>query len=403
MKKIYTADRIFTGERWLEHHAIIVQDDRIQDVVPVTQLTELAPAEPSSPKQPSSAQQSSSAKPSSAEQLSSVPQPSTQQPSSPQHFGGNLAPAFIDLQIYGAHGKLLSVFAEPDSLARLNTYCRSGGAAYCLPTLATNSYEVFRKGIDAVRAYWQSGGQGVLGIHLEGPWINPVKKGAHLDSLIHSPSLQQVREILTYGKDVIRMITLAPEVCTKEVIDLIVSQGIVVSAGHSDATYDQAKQAFADGVTAVTHLYNAMSPLAHRAPGLAGAAMDDEQVMASIIPDGHHVAYPAIRIAKSVMQDRLFVITDAVTDTDQGPYQHYLAGDKYESAGILSGSALTMGKAVRNLVNHAGIDLAEALRMASLYPARVVGLDNRLGKIAKGYAAKFVLIDDKLEPAGLVD
>lgn len=363
-QKLYTADRIFTGERWLERHAIAVNDNQITGILPLGDVAN---------------------------------------PAAVQAFDGKLiAPAFIDLQLYGAYGRLLSVYPDPDSLARLNEYCRSGGAVYCLPTLATNTYEVFRYAIDAIREYWKNGGEGVLGVHLEGPWLNPVKRGAHLASLIHSPSWQQVNEMLEYGKGVIRMITLAPEVCTKEVIGHIVSQGIVVSAGHSDAAYEQAKQAFADGVTAVTHLYNAMSPLAHRAPGLAGAAMDDDRVMASIIPDGHHVDYPAIRIAKAVMQHRLFIITDAVTETAEGPYQHYLAGDKYESAGTLSGSALTMGKAVRNLVNHAGVDLGEALRMASLYPAQVMGLDDRLGKIEKGYDAKFVLMDDKMEIAGLL-
>ncbi len=363
-RKIYVAERIFTGERWLENQAIVVDDGLISDIVPTEQIPETAVV---------------------------------------QRFDGNIiAPAFIDLQIYGAYGRLLSVYPEADALFRLNEYCRSGGAAHCLPTVATNTYEVFRSAIDAVREYWEKGGEGVLGLHLEGPWINPAKRGAHIESLIHSPSVRQVKEVLDYGKDVIRMITLAPEVCSEEVIGLILSRGIVVSAGHSNAAYEQAKDAFAGGVTAVTHLYNAMSPLQHRLPGLAGAAMDDDKVMASIIPDGHHVAYPAIRIAKAIMKHRLFIITDAVTETDKGPYQHYPAGDKYESAGILSGSALTMGKAVRNLVNHAGIALDEAIRMASLYPAQLMGLDNRLGKIAKGYTAKFVLIDREKEIAGLL-
>jgi len=190
------------------------------------------------------------------------------------------------------------------------------------------------------------------------------------------------------------MITLAPELCSQEVIDLILSYNVVISAGHSNASYEQAKKSFASGITTVTHLYNAMSPLQHRAPGLVGAAMDGNQVMASIIPDGHHVDFAAIRIAKAVMKERLFIITDAVTETDKGGYQHQLAGDKYEAGGILSGSALTMGKSVRNLVDHCGIEWGEALRMCSLYPARLMGLENELGKIEKGYKAKMVLMDD---------
>jgi N-acetylglucosamine-6-phosphate deacetylase len=186
-------------------------------------------------------------------------------------------------------------------------------------------------------------------------------------------------------------------VCSKEVIDLILSHNIIISAGHSNATYDEAKTGFANGITAVTHLYNAMSPLQHRQPGLAGAAMDDANVIASIIPDGHHADYAAVRIAKQVMKERLFVITDAVTDTNEGYYQHKVAGDKYEAGGILSGSALTMEKALQNLVNHAGIELAEALRMCSLYPARVLNMENELGKIEKGYKASMVVINNRME------
>jgi N-acetylglucosamine-6-phosphate deacetylase len=181
------------------------------------------------------------------------------------------------------------------------------------------------------------------------------------------------------------------------IIELILSYGVVISAGHSNASYEEAKVAFDKGITTVTHLYNAMSPLQHRAPGLAGAAMDDDRVMASIIPDGYHVDYAALRIAKKAAGKRLFAITDAVTTTTEGYYQHQPAGDKYEAAGILSGSALTMNKALRNLVqnNIAGID--EALRMCSLYPAQALRLDERLGRIAPGYDAQMVVLSKSFE------
>ena len=361
--KAHIAETIFTGEKWIKNHAVIVQDRMIKELIPVADIPSSIFIE--------------------------------------QHKG-ILAPAFIDLQIYGAYGKLLAVYPEADALFKLNEYCRSGGAVYCLPTVATNKYEVFHRSIDAIRDYWNKGGEGILGIHLEGPWINAVKRGAHIESLIHSPSVQQVKDLLEYGKGVIRMITLAPEVCSQEVIELILSYNVIISAGHSNATYEQAKNSFANGATTVTHLYNAMSPLQHRAPGLVGAAMDGEKVMASIIPDGHHVDYAAVRIAKQVMKERLFVITDAVTTTDKGGYQHYLVGDKYEAGGILSGSALTMNKSVQNLVNHCGIELGEALRMCSLYPARVIGLEKEMGKIEKGYKAKLVLLNERNDVLGLI-
>lgn len=357
--KAYIADRLFTGETWIYDHAVIVKKGMILDVLPLASLNKEIGAE---------------------------------------HFPGCfLAPAFIDLQIYGAYGKLLAVFPEADSLFKLNEYCNKGGAAFCMPTLATNTYKVFYQSIDAIKDYWNKGGKGILGIHLEGPWINRVKRGAHIESLIHSPSLKQAEDLLDYGKGVIKMITLAPEVCSKEVIDLILSHHIIISAGHSNATYNEAMKGFANGIKTVTHLYNAMSPLQHRQPGLVGATLDHLTITASIIPDGHHVDFAAIRIAKQVMKERLFVITDAVTETPKGYYPHELVGDKYEAAGILSGSALTMGKAVQNLVQYAGIELGEALRMCSLYPARIISKERELGKIDKGYKAAIVVMDEKIE------
>lgn len=356
--KAYIADRIFTGDEWLINHAVIVELNRIRNIIPVSELPFGIHTE--------------------------------------QFNDCILVPSFIDLQIYGAYGRLLSVFPDADSLFKLKEYCEKGGAAYCLATVATNTKEVFFNCIDAVKDYWSKEGKGVLGLHLEGPWINPLKKGAHIESHIHPPSLSEVKELLDYGKGVIRMITLAPEVCGKEIIDLIHTYEIVISAGHSNATYSEAMDGFNNGITAVTHLYNAMSSLKHRKPGLVGATMDHPSVISSIIPDGYHVDFAALRIAKQAMKERLFVITDAVTETSAGAYQHYLAGDKYEAANILSGSALTMEKGLQNLVIQAGIEIAEALRMCSLYPARVMGMDNEVGKIAEGYRATFTVLDQSL-------
>ena len=362
--KAYSAAKIFTGDTWLHDHIVLIDESRITSVLPSASLPPGILV---------------------------------------QHFpDAILVPAFIDLQIYGAHGKLLAVYPETDSLYKLNDYCRGGGAAYCLPTVATNKYEVFFKSIDAIKQYWAEGGEGVLGLHVEGPWINPAKRGAHIESLIHSPTVEQAKELLEYGRGVIKIITLAPEVCSQGVIDLILSYGVIISAGHSNATYAEAMNSFTKGITAVTHLYNAMSSLQHRAPGLAGAAMDNKKVMASIIPDGHHVDYAAIRIAKEVIRDRLFIITDAVTETTDGLYAHRLEGDKYVSNNILSGSALTMNKAVQNLVKHTGIELGEALRMCSLYPAKVIGLEKELGKIEKGYQAKMVLLGERHDVVQLI-
>ncbi|MBK8521055.1 MAG: N-acetylglucosamine-6-phosphate deacetylase [Chitinophagaceae bacterium] len=361
--KAYIATTIFTGEQWLHEHAAIVVDGIIKDMVPVTALDPLMEA---------------------------------------AYFDNSiLAPAFIDLQIYGAYEKLFSVYPDIYSLQLLNKYSNSGGAAFCMPTVATNRPEVFFKCIDAIRLYWQQGGEGILGLHAEGPWINRLKRGAHIESLIHSPSLQEVEAFIDYGKDVLKIITLAPEVCSKEIIELIHSSGIKIFAGHSNATYEESIQSFDNGLTAVTHLYNAMSPFQHRSPGLVGAAFDHQQIKASIIADGYHVDYAGIRIAKKIMQQRLFAITDAVTATTEGYYQHQPDGDKFTAGNILSGSALTMYKALQNLVNHVGIETGEALRMCSLYPAQVMQLDDRLGRIAPGNQAQMVLLPQSLDDSAL--
>jgi N-acetylglucosamine-6-phosphate deacetylase len=360
----YTADRIFTGTSWLTGQAVLIEEGRIKNICALTDIPTGVTV---------------------------------------QHFtDGIIAPAFIDLQIYGAAEKLFAVYPDTDALYKLYAYCNAGGAAWCLPTVATNTTEVFYQCIDAVKAYWKMGGKGVGGLHLEGPWINSVKRGAHVAALIHAPTIAEVQELLDYGKGVIKMVTLAPEICSPAIIDVILPYNIVISAGHSNATYEEAKNGFARGIRAVTHLYNAMSPLQHRAPGLVGAAMDDDSVMASIIPDGHHVDHAAVRIAKQVMKERLFVITDAVTTTDRGYYQHQPAGNKYEADGILSGSALTMNMAVQNLVQHAGVELSEALRMCSLYPAQVMNAAHEFGKIEKGYSASLVVLDAALNVLRLI-
>ncbi|MEN9686275.1 MAG: hypothetical protein RLZZ28_2061 [Bacteroidota bacterium] len=350
------AEKIFTGTEWLENKAVKVSEGKIVSILSATDAAVHNPVK-----------------------------------------AYILAPAFADIQIYGAYGKLLAVYPEAASLHLLYQYCSEGGAAYFQPTVATNSMEVFFACIDAVKKYWEEGGKGCMGLHIEGPWIHPSRKGAHLESFIHSPSLEEAEKLLDYGKGVITMITLAPEVCSKEVIELIQSYGVIVSAGHSNASYAEAMRAFDGGIGAATHLYNAMSPLQHRAPGMVGAIFNHSKVKASLVPDGHHVDFAAIRIAKKIMGERLFVITDAVTETVSGPYPHHLAGDKYESNGILSGSALNMIKCVHKLVKEAGIELGEALRMASLYPAQVMKKDGVIGKIEPGYEAGLVMLDRDLQ------
>lgn len=357
-KIIYTAANIFTGNEMLSNHALVIDEGIIEEVLPLSSIT-------------------------SKENIID--------------FGNaTIAPAFIDIQLYGAHKRLLAVYPDAATVSAIYDYCFQGGAAWCMPTVATNTYDVIFKCIDAIRYYWQQNGKGVLGLHVEGPWINPKKRGAHKEEWIFSPSVEQAKDLLEYGKGVIKIITLAPECCSQEVIDLIHSYNIIVSAGHTNATYEQATEAFDKGIHTATHLYNAMSALQHREPGMVGAIFNHEKVMCSIVPDGHHVDFAAIRIAKKIMGPRLFAITDAVTETNEGYYQHKFEGDKYTSNGILSGSALTMHKCFLNFVRHCEINMDEALCMCSLYPASVLKMDDTKGMLQKNYEPNFIVLDAEL-------
>lgn len=358
MKTIYQSDKIFTGYSMLQSYAVIVNDGIIENIVPVSSIN-------------------------SNENIV-------------DEGDSIIAPSFIDLQLYGAHERLLAVYPDAKTVEAIYEYSKNGGAAYCMPTVATNTYDIIFKCIDAVKDYWNKNGKGVTGLHVEGPWISKAKRGAHIEKFIFSPSVEKVKELLEYGKDVIKMITLAPEECSDEIIELIHSNNIVVSAGHSNATYMQATSAFDKGIKVATHLYNAMSPLQHRAPGMVGAILNHPFVMCSLVPDGYHVDFEAIMIAKKIMGNRLFAITDAVTETTEGFYKHHLEEEKYTADGILSGSALTMHKAFINLVAKCNIDVEEALRMCSLYPAQVMKMENEIGVLQKGAKANMVVLDKNL-------
>jgi len=362
MKRIVAAEKLFTGTDWLMNHAMVLEENTLQSFVPIVSLSE-----------------------------------------KPEQVYPYIIPALIDLQIYGAGGQLLSVFPTVEALALLQDYCIKGGAAWFQPTVATNSHEVIHACIDAVRKFQQIPGNRCIGLHVEGPWINPEKRGAHLSEYIYRPNKEQVESLLEYGKGVITMITLAPEIVDRESVDLIQSKGVVVSAGHSNANYATATNAFNQGITTATHLYNAMSPLQHRAPGMVGAIFNHPMVNCSIVPDGYHVDFEAIQIAKRQMGERLFAITDAVTETHTGPYPHQLNGDKYEANSILSGSALTMLSCMQKLHWHAHIELGEAIRMCSLYPARVIQKENISGMLKPGQKADWIALDAQLSCVSAVE
>lgn len=312
--------------------------------------------------------------------------------------GATLAPALIDLQIYGGNGKLFPYSTDIPSLAATYEYCRGGGAAYFMPTVPTSSWEVMLRSIQAVKDYWEQGGKGVLGLHLEGPFMNPEKRGAHLLQYITSPAQQDIDRLLQHGQGIIKMMTLAPECCDPKLVKQLQNAGILVSAGHSNASYEQAYTAFDNGIPAATHLFNAMSALQSRAPGMVGAIYDHDRVCASVVADGIHVDFASIRISKKMMGERLYLITDAVAESPVGDYIYLLDKDRYVNAqGTLAGSCLTMMQAVKNCVEKVGIPLEEALRMGSTYPAALAGMENELGRIAAGFSAGMVAFNEQLE------
>ncbi|MGS2740790.1 N-acetylglucosamine-6-phosphate deacetylase [Sinomicrobium sp. M5D2P17] len=311
--------------------------------------------------------------------------------------GMYLAPAFVDLQIYGGDGKLFSDALSVASLRATYDYCLRGGCPHFMITLATNTREKFVKGLEVAGEYVRGGGKGLLGVHLEGPYINPDKRGAHLRECVRFPDAGEIELFAERGQGLFKMMTLAPEQCDEKTLRLLQEHGVLLAAGHSNATYAEAMRGFDMGISAATHLFNAMSPFHHREPGLPGAVMDHPSVMASIVCDGVHVDYAAVRTAKKVMGNRLFFITDAVTETSEGEYQHLFRKDRYVLPnGTLSGSSLNMIACIRNAVKHVGIPLDEALRMASAYPAKLLGEDT-LGRIAKGCRADMVVLDKDLE------
>ena len=312
--------------------------------------------------------------------------------------GDYVSAGLIDLQIYGA-GQPLFFGGNPSvqALAQMEAELLNQGCTGFLATIGTNTNQIVEQGIQAALAYRDKSPGAFMGLHLEGPYLNPKRKGAHPESLIKRATLAEVKHWVEMGEGVIKMITLAPELQDQEILEYLDEQGIVLSSGHSDATYTEAKDFIHHPVKAITHLYNAMPQMHHRQPGIIPAIFEDKPYT-SVVADGIHVDFTMIKLAKRELGDKLFLITDAVAESKTGVYQHQLHGDHYTMPdGTLSGSSLTMLKAVSNCVSKAGIDLAEAINMATLYPARLISADKLIGKVEKDYLANLTVFNQKFE------
>lgn len=320
--------------------------------------------------------------------------------------GGILAPGFIDLQVNGGGGVLFNENPTMEGLQEIAEAHRRFGTTALLPTLITDTRQVRIQAVDAVLAAMQAELPGIVGIHLEGPHLNNARRGVH-DARFISGLNPADRDIVGRLTGVPTLITLAPEQIDASIIGDLASQpGLVIAAGHSNASYDQAIAGFAAGVRGVTHLFNAMSQLGSREPGLVGAALDDDRVWCGVIVDGHHVHDASIRIAwRAKRRGGMVLVTDAMPPVgSSGPFSLY--GEEISVAngrcvtgdGTLAGSALDMASAVRNSVQRIGIPLDEALRMASAYPADAMGLSDRVGRLLPGLRADLVLLDRSLRP-----
>lgn len=319
--------------------------------------------------------------------------------------GGWLLPGFIDAQVNGGGGVLFNNTPDVDSLRTLAAAHRRFGTTGLLPTLISDDVQVMRTAIAATREAIQAKVPGVLGIHLEGPYIAPARKGTHNPDKFRVPDADEIAMAASLDNGV-TLLTLAPERVPLESIRALVERGVIVAAGHTAATYEEAKAGLDAGIRGFTHLYNAMSPLTGREPGAVGAALEDRDSWVGIIADGVHVHPASLRVALAAKpRGKVMLVTDAMppVGADDPSYELYgevitaVDGVVRNAAGSLAGSALDMATAVRNAVQQLGLPLEEAARMAARYPAQFLNLNDRLGEIAEGYQADLVLLDDALQ------
>ncbi|MBT8041436.1 MAG: N-acetylglucosamine-6-phosphate deacetylase [Gammaproteobacteria bacterium] len=319
--------------------------------------------------------------------------------------GRLLVPGLVDLQVNGGGGMLFNDAPSVETIRNIGAAHRRFGTTGFLPTLISDTPEKTRQAVDAVRQAIEQGVPGVLGIHLEGPFLAGERRGIHDESHFRALDDSDLELLASLDNGVV-LLTVAPEKIGPQAIERLVRAGVVVFGGHSAASYDEARTAFEAGMSGVTHLFNAMSPFAHREPGLAGAALEDRYSYAGIIADGHHVHPAALAIAASAKTtDRLCLVTDAMATVGSlrptfDWYGHEVTavdGCCRLPDGALAGSDLDMLSAVRNAMRFMRADLGEALRMASTNPARALGLGQELGRIRRGYRACLLELDEGLE------
>jgi len=322
--------------------------------------------------------------------------------------GALLAPGFIDAQVNGGGGTLFNNDTSVEAIRTIAEAHRRFGTTGLLPTLISDDAEVMARAIAATRDAIAQQVPGILGIHLEGPYIAPARKGTHDAGKFRVPGADEVAMATSLANGV-TLLTLAPEQVPADTIRAMVARGAIVVAGHTAATYEQVRTGIDAGISGFTHLYNAMSPLQGREPGAVGAALEDDGCWCGVIVDGVHVHPASLRVALAAKpRGKVFLVTDAMPPVGADDPSYVLYGETItaidgvvrNAAGALAGSALDMITAVRNSVHLLGLPLEEALRMASTYPAEFLGLGSTHGRIAPGYQADLVALDAGLQVVG---
>lgn len=359
-----TNARVLTPQGWRDDVAVLLDDGHILDVVPWSDTR-------------------------------------VQQAEQQDLHGTMLLPGFIDTQVNGGGGVLFNEAPTVETIRQIGAAHRRFGTTGFLPTLISDDVETMRVAMAAVEQALTDNVPGVLGIHLEGPYLAPARKGVHDPKFFHAPGSEELAMLCAPHAGV-RLMTLAPDQVASESVKSLAAAGLVLCAGHTAADYDTTKAALADGIRGFTHLFNAMTPLGSREPGVVGAALDDAQSWCGLIVDGHHVHPATLRTAIAAKpRGKMLLVTDAMPPVGADHPDFVLNGETITAKdgicqtaqGTLAGSALDMAGAVRNTVEMLGLPLDEAIRMASTYPADFLGLSDSHGRIAPGYCADLVVMD----------
>jgi N-acetylglucosamine-6-phosphate deacetylase len=367
-KKILINGNVHTGDTVLNKYSIVVENDKIIKLLPPGEIY------------------------SDAEEIDLE--------------GNYIIPGFIDLQLNGGGGVFYTQTTEERTIDKIYEVYLETGTTSFLPTIISTSLGGILLSIEVTKNYRKKKPGIALGMHLEGPYFNPKKRGAHLEKYIRKPSDKEVELIAKEGEGVISLLTADPEALTERQIKIFLEAGIKLSAGHTDISYQNAQLAFDKGFSKVTHLYNAMSQMNSRQPGLVGAYLDNPDVWGGIIVDGIHADYAAVRIAHKIKKGKLFVVSDSSYvgqpakekefDFGFGPIR-FENGKFLTDTGSLAGATVTMLESFQNCIRQVGIDFEEAVKMMSTYPATFLGLDNTVGRIKEGCDADVLVINKDLE------